>query len=188
MAKMILENGAPQDLGGRLPKEIKTYQRLDKLGVKYARVDHDVAETMELCKEIDGVLGASICKNLLLTNRQCTMFYLLLTPGDKRFKTKDLSAFLGVSRLSFADGRFMEELLDITPGSLSPLGLYNDLDRVVNLLIDDELKDAESIGMHPCINTSSIKVGMSDLLDRILPDTKHTYRFVTLPRYAEEEA
>lgn len=188
MAKMILEQGAPQDCEGRLSKEIKTYRRLDKLGVPYARVDHDAAETMELCREIDGVLGTSICKNLLLTNRQCTMFYLLLTPGDKRFKTKDLSAFLGVSRLSFADGRFMEELLDITPGSLSPLGLYNDLDRVVNLLIDDELKDAESIGMHPCINTSSIKVSMADLLDRILPDTKHTYRFVTLPRYAEEEA
>lgn len=188
MSELKLEHGAPTDLSGRLPKEAKTYQRLDALHISYDRVDHAAAETMELCREIDTVLGASICKNLLLANRQNTMFYLLLTPGDKRFKTKDLSAALGVSRLSFADGRFMEEFLDITPGSLSPLGLFNDLDRVVNVVIDDELKDAESIGMHPCINTSSLRIAMDDLLEKILPATKHTYRFVTLPRYTEEEA
>ena len=188
MAELKLEHGAPADVSGRLPKEIKTYQRLDALHIPYDRVDHEAAETMELCREIDAVLGAPICKNLLLANRQNTMFYLLLTPGDQRFKTKDLSAALGISRLSFADGRFMEEFLDITPGSLSALGLYNDLDRVVNVVIDDELKDAESIGMHPCINTSSLRISMSDLLEKILPATKHTYRFVTLPRYEEEEA
>ena len=187
MSDLKLETGAPADLSGRLQKEIKTYQRLDALHIPYDRVDHAPAETMELCAEIDKTLGAAICKNLLLTNRQCTMFYLLLTPGDKRFKTKDLSAALGVSRLSFADGRYMEEFLDITPGSLSPLGLYNDLDRVVNLVIDDELKDSEYIGMHPCINTSSLRIKTADLLERILPQTKHTYRFVTLPRYSEEE-
>ncbi len=187
MSELKLETGAPADLSGRLPKEIKTYERLKKLGISYERVDHAAAETMELCAEIDKTLGAAICKNLLLTNRQCTMFYLLLTPGDKKFKTKDLSAALGVSRLSFADGRYMEEFLDITPGSLSPLGLFNDLDRVVNLVIDDELKDSEYIGMHPCVNTSSLRIKTADLLDRILPATKHTYRFVTLPRYIEEE-
>ncbi len=187
MSELKLEYGAPADLNGRLPKEAKTYQRLDALHISYERIDHEAAETMELCRHIDEALGCAICKNLLLTNRQCTMFYLLLTPGDKRFKTKDLSAALGVSRLSFADGRYMEEFLDITPGSLSPLGLYNDLDRVVNLVIDDELKDAEFIGMHPCVNTSSLRIATADLLEKILPATKHTYRFVTLPRYEEEE-
>ncbi len=188
MSELKLEHGAPTDLCGRLPKEIKTYERLDALRIPYDRVDHAAAETMELCREIDAVLGASICKNLFLTNRQSTAFYLLLMPGDKRFKTRDLSAFLGVSRLSFADGRFMESLLDITPGSLSPLGLYNDLDRVVTILIDDELKGAESIGMHPCINTSSLRISMADLLNKILPDTGHSHRFVTLARYEEAEA
>jgi len=186
MSYLKLERGAPTDLLSRIPKEIKTYQRLDALHITYDRVDHAAAETMELCGQIDAVLGASICKNLFLTNRQSTAFYLLLMPGDKRFKTKDLSAFLGVSRLSFADGRFMEKLLDITPGSLSPLGLYNDHECAVSVLIDDELKDAESIGMHPCINTSSLRISMADLLEKILPDTKHTYRFVTLPRHEED--
>lgn len=187
MCELKLEKGAPTELSGRLSKEIKTYQRLDALRIFYERVDHEAAETMELCAKIDKVLGASICKNLLLTNRQCTMFYLLLTPGDKKFKTKDLSAALGVSRLSFADGHYMEEFLDITPGSLSVLGLYNDLDRVVNLVIDDELKDSEYIGMHPCVNTSSLRIKTKDLLERILPATKHSYRFVSLPRYVEDE-
>ena len=185
---MEIYNSRPENETGRLEKEIRSYDFLDGIGVKYTRVDHEAAETMELCREIDAVLGAAICKNLLLANRQNTMFYLLLTPGDKRFKTKDLSAALGVSRLSFADGRFMEEFLDITPGSLSALGLYNDLDRVVNVVIDDELKDSESIGMHPCINTSSLRISTKDLLEKILPATKHTYRFVTLPRYEEDEA
>ncbi|MBP3605853.1 MAG: prolyl-tRNA synthetase associated domain-containing protein [Clostridia bacterium] len=188
MEELKLEKGVPADLSGRIEKEIKTYKRLQALHIDFERVDHEAAETMEICRHIDETLGCATCKNLLLTNRQCTMFYLLLTPGDKRFKTKDLSAALGVSRLSFADGRFMEELLDITPGSLSPLGLYNDLDRAVNLVIDDELKGQEYIGMHPCINTSTLKIKAEDLLDRILPATKHTYRFVTLPRYEEEEA
>ena len=186
--QLQLHHGRPADCSGRLEKEIRSYDLLDQLGIDYYRLDHEPAMTMEICAAIDESLGGLICKNLLLCNRQCTSFYMLMMPGDKVFKTKDLSAALGISRLSFADGRFMEEFLDITPGSLSALGLYNDLDRVVNVVIDDELKDAESIGMHPCINTSSLRISMSDLLEKILPATKHTYRFVTLPRYEEEEA
>ena len=185
---MILENGRPHSAEGRLDKEMRAYDFLDSLGIEYGRIDHEAAMTMEVCEDIDRALHATICKNLFLCNRQATEFYLLLMPANKPFKTKFLSKELCVSRLSFADGRFMEELLDITPGSLSPLGLYNDLDRAVNLVIDDELKGQEYIGMHPCINTSTLKIKAEDLLDRILPATKHTYRFVTLPRYEEEEA
>ena len=115
---MKLENGRPLDPTGRLDKEIRCYDLLDRLGVEYQRIDHEAAMTMEACLAIDEALGATICKNLMLCNRQCTVFYLLLTPGDKVFKTSELSKKIGSSRLSFAKPEPMEEFLDITPGSL----------------------------------------------------------------------
>ena len=181
-----LELGRPQNAENRLKKEIRTYDFLDKLGIEYSRVDHEVTDTMEACAEIDLILGAPTCKNLFLTNRQRTMFYLLLIPSDKPFKTKDLSAQIGSARLSFAGGEDMERMLDITPGSLSVMGLINDIDRDVNLLIDEELLNNEYIGFHPCINTTTLKVKTKDLLEKIIPATSHTIKYVSLPRYEEE--
>ena len=161
------ELGRPQNAENRLKKEIRTYDFLDKLEIEYSRVDHEVTDTMEACAEIDLILGAPTCKNLFLTNRQRTMFYLLLIPSDKPFKTKDLSAQIGSARLSFAGGEDMERMLDITPGSLSVMGLINDIDRDVNLLIDEELLNNEYIGFHPCINTTTLKVKTKDLLEKL---------------------
>ena len=166
---MILEQGRPTDLDGRLAKEIRTYDFLDSLGISYGRIDHAPAETMEVCEEIDRVLGATICKNLFLCNRQETAFYLLMIPGDKVFKTKDLSAQINSSRLSFAPAQHMERLLDITPGSVSVLGLMNDHGHEVRLLIDADVLASEYVGCHPCINTSSIRLRTEELIQKILP-------------------
>ncbi len=175
-----LENGAPQDLSGRLEKEIKCYSLLDSLGIKYQRVDHSPAETMEACEEIDKILGCRICKNLFLCNRQQTSFYLLLISDSKVFKTKDISAQIGSSRLSFASAENMEKHLNITSGSVSVLGLMNDTDNAVQLLIDEDILKDESIGCHPCINTSSLKFKTNDLIEKIIPALKHSYITVKL--------
>ena len=177
---MILENGRPADYASRLPKEQRVYDLLDSLGVEYQRIDHEAAMTMEACAAIDEVLDTTICKNLLLCNRQCTQFYLLLIPGDKVFKTKDLSAQIGSSRLSFASGEAMEQLLDITPGSLSVLGLMNDPENKVSLLIDEDVLTGEFFGCHPCINTSSLRLRTRDLTEKIIPAMGHPPRTVTL--------
>ena len=177
---MNLENGRPANCAGRLDKEIRCYDLLDKLGMVYQRIDHEAAMTMEACAAVDEALGATICKNLLLCNRQCTDFYLLLMPGDKPFKTKELSKQIGSSRLSFAAGEYMEQFLDITPGSLSILGLMNDKDNKVQLLIDEDVLKGEYIGCHPCINTSSLRLRMSDLTDKIIPAMGHAPRTVRL--------
>ena len=179
---MQLSQGRPADLGGRLDKELRTYDFLDRLGISYGRVDHEAVMTMEACVAIDQVLGTTMCKNLLLCNRQCTDFYLLLLPGDKPFKTSVLSKQIGTSRLSFADGEYMERFLDITPGSLSVLGLMNDREHHVRLLIDRELLDSQMIGCHPCVNTASLSLSTRDLIDTILPATAHDYTVVDLPR------
>ena len=177
---MELVNGRPADCAGRLPKEIRCYDLLDRLGVSYQRIDRAAAMTMEACEEIDRVLDAVICKNLLLCNRQKTSFYLLMLPGEKHFKTSVLSKEIGSSRLSLASAEDMEELLDITPGSVSVLGLMNDREHRVELLMDADVGKGEYFGCHPCINTSSLRPKMSDLLDVILPAMEHAPRMVTL--------
>ena len=177
---MILQEGRPMDCAGRLDKEIRCYDFLDKLGVAYQRIDHAPAMTMEVCAAIDEVLDATICKNLLLCNRQCTSFYLLMIPGNKHFKTTELSHQIGSSRLSFAAPEYMEAFLDITPGSLSILGLMNDKDMKVQLLIDEDVLKGEYVGCHPCINTSSIRIKTADLEQKVIPAMGHAPRIVTL--------
>ena len=170
---MELYNGRPQNTEGRLEKEIRTYDFLDSLGVEYQRVDHEAAMTIEACEEIDKTLEISICKNLFLCNRQETSFYLLMMPGDKKFKTKDISAQNNSSRLSFGKPEYMEKFLDITPGSLSVLGLMNDKEQKVQLLIDEDVLKEPYIGCHPCINTSSLKIRTEDMMKKIIPEMKH---------------
>ena len=177
--------GRPADTTDRLPKEIRTYDLLDSLGITYTRADHDTLPTMEACQEVGKLLGIEICKNLFLRNTQKTAFYLLILPGRKKFKTAALSKQIGSARLSFAEPEFMEQYLNITPGSVSVLGLMNDPENKVRLLIDkDILKNHPYFGCHPCINTSSLKFRTEDLLNKILPAIHHNYTIVDLP-YAE---
>lgn len=177
---MILEKGRPENEVGRLEKEIRVYDFLDRLGVEYERIDHEEAMTMEACEEIDRVLDAQICKNLFLCNRQETDFYLLLIPADKPFKTKYLSAQIGSSRLSFAKPEYMEKYLDITPGSVSVLGLMNDREKKVQLLIDKDVLKSEYFGCHPCMNTTSMKFKMSDFTEKIILALGHEPKMVEL--------
>ena len=177
---MELVNGRPADCSGRLAKEIRVYDLLDSLNIAYQRIDHEATMTMEACAAVDEVLEATICKNLLLCNRQCTAFYLLMLPGDKVFKTSALSKQIGSSRLSFASAEYMEEYLDITPGSLSVMGLMNDQDHHVELLMDEDVLKGEYIGCHPCINTASLRLKTADLMEKVIPAMGHAPRMVQL--------
>ena len=177
---MELQKGRPMDTTGRLAKETRTYDLLDRLGIEYNRIDHTPAMTMEVCQEIDKTLQAVICKNLFLCNRQETAFYLLMIPDTKVFHTKDLSAQIGSARLSFAKAEYMQQLLDITPGSVSVLGLMNDTAHKVQLLIDEDVLASEYVGCHPCINTSSLRLKTRDLVEKILPAMQHDFMKVKL--------
>ena len=169
---MQLQNGRPTDTTGRLDKEIRTYDFLDKLGIEYQRIDHEAAFTMEVCEEID--------KNLFLCNRQKTDFHLLMIPGDKTFKTKELSHQIGSARLSFASPQDMEKYLDITPGSVSVMGLMNDHDNAVRLLVDEDVLKGEWVGCHPCINTSSLRIKTKDMFGPVIKAMHHDMTVVKL--------
>ena len=181
-----LEPGSPADYSGRIDAEQRCYQLLDSLGVEYFRVDHAHADTMEECREVEKTLDALICKNLFLCNRQQTDFYLLMIPGDKAFKTKDLSKQIGSSRLSFAGAEHMESLLGVTPGSVTVLGLMNDKEKKVRLLVDEDVLACDWVGCHPCINTSSIKLRGSDLFGTVLKAMEHEMTVVHLDPPQEE--
>lgn len=182
MAEYKLVKGRPESDEGRLAKEIRCYDCLDRLGMEYWRTDHPDAQayTMEACKEIDAVLGATVCKNLFLTNRQHTQFYLLMMPGEKVFKTKELSSQIGSARLSFGTPEEMEELIDCAPGSASVLGLMNDRDNRVRLLVDRDILGGEFLGAHPCINTSSLKLRTKEIVEKFLPAVHHEMTVVEL--------
>ena len=168
---MELHRGSPQTAEGRSDTEMRAYAFLDRLGIEYYRTDHpdEPATTMEVCARVDAVLDVRICKNLFLCNRRETDFYLLVMPGDKAFRTKHLSHQLGVSRLSFAPETYMREFLDIAPGSVSVLGLMNDHGHRVTLAIDEDVLKEERFGCHPCVNTSSIRFRMEDLMNTVIP-------------------
>ena len=163
----ILHHGRPAER--REEKEERCYALLDDLGLSYERADHEHADTIEACHAVERVLGCEICKNLLLM------------PGEKPFKTRILSKQIGTARLSFASAEQMLEHLGVTPGSVSVLGLLNDKEKKVHLLIYRDLLSQPFIGMHPCLNSSTLKIACGDLMDRILPALGVEPRIVDLP-------
>ena len=173
---MELVTGRPQDK--RIDKEERVYDLLDQLNIDYQRLDHQEANTMEVCLEIEKNLKSTICKNLFLVNSNKSQYYLLMLKENKKFKTKMISKQINSSRLSFGSDEKMHEYLDITPGSVSVLGLMNDVKNNVQLLMDQDLLEDEYLGCHPCINTSSLKIKMKDVFDKILPAINHQAIFV----------
>lgn len=178
---MELVKGRPTDCSGRLDREVRVYDLLDELGIEYERTDHEEANTMEKCNEIDKILDTIICKNLFLCNRQQTEFYLLMMPGDKPFKTKYITKQLGCSRLSFAPSEKMLEYLDIKPGAVSIMGLMNDKVNKIQLVIDKPVVESETLGCHPCVCTSSLKFKTKDIVEKFLPAVHHEPIIVDLP-------
>ena len=196
--KLTIYKGRPGNITGRQEREVRVYDLLDSIGVDYDRLDHAPAMTMEVCDAVNAAFGrmtleefkaedsndrtkhAIICKNLFLCNRQNTKFYLLMIPGDKKFLTKNLSAQINSARLSFAGEEDMLKFLDVTPGSVSVLGLMNDHGHIVQLLIDSDVLQSEYVGCHPCINTSSLRMKTKDLMEKVIPALQHEPVIVNL--------
>lgn len=177
-------HGRPTDGGNRTAAETEVYDLLDRTGIEYTTLCHPAAFTMEECEKVREAIGAPVFKNLFLTNRQQTQFYLLMIPAGKPFKTKYLSSQLGCARLSFAPAGALAELLHTAPGAVSPMGLVHDRERRVRLIVDRDLSAAGRYACHPCVNTASVALSLDDLLEKVVPATGHAFAWVGLP--AEE--
>ena len=177
---MELFSGRPLDVSDRTEREIRVYDFLDELDICYRRLDHAPAfgSEVELCREIEESLGARICKNLFLANRQRTKFYMLMIPEHKVFRSSDISKQAGSSRLHFAEAEYMEALIGCSPGSASVMGLINDTEHKVQLLVDEDVIKSEYVGCHPCINTSSLRIKYEDIFDKFVKATGHDFIIV----------
>ena len=180
--ELILERGRPESNEGRQEREIRCYDLLDSLGIDFYRVDHAEAHTMEDCAAADKLLGddTAICKNLFLRNSKGDQYFLLMLPGEKHVKTKEVAKQIGSTRLSFGEGEKMEEFLDIHPGAVSVMGLMNDKENRVQLLMDEDVLKLPFVGCHPCMSTSSIKLSTDDLMEKFLPAVSHDVKMVTI--------
>lgn len=179
---MEVYRNKPIDISERCDKEVAVYDMLDRLNIEYERVDHDAIKNMDGFREIDKVLNVKMCKNLFLTTANKKNFYLFLMPGNKKFVTKVFSKLVGASRLSFAKEELMERYLNTSPGSASILGLMNDIDKKVKLVIDSDVYNSEFIGCHPLVNTSSLKIKTSDIVEKFLKETGHDVLVVDIEK------
>ncbi len=169
---------APEDKRSKI--EMDTFKTLKKLNIPFTRVDNDVAHTMEECVEIDKAMDVTVWKNIFLCNQKKSSFFLLVMPPDKELDTKILEEKIGVSKLSFATEDKMMEHLGSTPGSASIMGLMNDLDDYVQLLVDKEVAETEYYGCNVGVNTTHIKVPTKLLLEKFVPHTYHRVKIVEL--------
>ena len=182
MDQTMIYQGRPTDNNeNREYAETAVYDLLDSVGVEYKTLCHPAAFTMEECEAVRKAIGAPVFKNLFLTNKQKTLFFLLMIPADKPFKTKYLSSQLGCARLSFASSEDMKKMLNISPGAVSPMGLIHDKDCKVRLIVDSDLSGACLYACHPCVNTASVALSLTDLLEKVVPATFHSYTWVSLP-------
>lgn len=178
---MNITKGRPVGFETRSETERVIFDRLCELGIDFDTVDHEAAATMEVCDEIAAEIGCAIFKNLFLCNRQQSQFYLVLIPADKPFKTKYISSQLGCARLSFGSPVMMERLLGVSPGAVTPLGLVNDTERRIRVAVDRDLLSCAMAGCHPGVNTSTVRLALTDLLERYIPSTGHDVTLVDLP-------
>ena len=156
---------APQDERGAL--ETKTYQELERLNIKYERVDNDTVEAMEECVEISKKLGAEIRKTIVVCNRQKTQFFLVILPANKRFDSKLFAAMMHTARVSFA-----------SPASV--MGILNDPEGKVKVVIDKAVADAEWFACNPGANTSHLRFKTKQLINNFLPAEKHKPEIIML--------
>lgn len=180
MELYAVEKGKPNNFFSRTDSEKKTYELLEKLGIEFSRADHDPASTVDECGTVDRALEVEMCKNLFLCNRQKTDFYLVMMKGEKHFSSKDFAHKMGIARVSFADENYLREYLDVYPGAVTVLGLANDSEHKVKLVIDKDVAEAEYVGCHPCVNTSSLKIKSKDIFEKLLPYTGHSATILEL--------
>ena len=141
-------------------------------------MDTDEAITMEDCVAIEEKLDMKMVKTLFLCNRQQTSFYLFVTCGDKPFRSKEFSAALGVSRLSFTPAEKMDEMLGTKIGAATVFSALLDNAKDVQFVFDKEVLKEEYYGCSDGTTTGYMKIKTEDVLHKFMPFTKHTVLFV----------
>lgn len=159
----------------KTPLQKMTYKFLSENEIEFSRVENDEAVTMEDCIEIDKALEMKTVKTLFLCNRQKTNFYLFVTAGDKTFVTKDFSAALGISRVSFASAEMLDEIIGTKVGATTIFGVLREEAKNVQVVLDRAVVEDEFYGCSDGTTTGYMKLKTKDILEKLLPYSKHDY-------------
>ena len=143
-------------------KEQKVYEVLESLEVSYVRHEHPPVFTVEEAEKHWKDITGAHCKNLFLRNKKGNRHYLVVLESTKRADLKSLEKQLGEDRLSFASPERLMRYLGLDTGAVSPFGLLNDSQKEVQVIIDQDLQEAETINFHPNVNTATIGLSFSD--------------------------
>jgi Ala-tRNA(Pro) deacylase len=143
--------------------EQEVYDVLDKLDIPYRRYEHEAVYTIKELDNQDIDFHGEHCKNLFVRNRKGNVHYLIVVEGSKRVDLKKISEQIGSTPLSFASEERLYKHLELKPGSVTPMGLINDRDKKVIVVIDKDLMSLDSIGVHPNVNTATITLSYENL-------------------------
>lgn len=147
------------------------YKILDKLDIKYDEIEHDAVYTVEEANKIEFMIEGIGCKNLFLTDKN--KYFLYVLKDDKRADLRELANYLNVLRLSFGNEDKLMELLGLTKGSVTPLGIINDKYNKVTIILDKDLVGCKLL-CHPNINTKTMNIEYDDLI-KLIEYTEHKY-------------
>ena len=178
--ELIVKQGRPEDFDKRPEKEQRVYEFLDELGIDYLYLDHQEEFSMGDAADADEAIGVVGAKNVFLRDKKRRNYFLILVNGTKRIDLKPISELTGIKKLTFCHEDDLDEVLGLTPGAVTPLGLLNDPEGRVQLIIDESLQDEELFAMHPCVNTVTIRMSNQDFMNTVIPAMGHEPIFVAV--------
>lgn len=145
----------------------EVYELLNSKNIKYEIQEHEAIYNMEELSKIDLLYPESDAKNIFVRDDKKSNYYLITIKGSKKVDLKNFKDKYNTRRLSFSSSEDLLNILNLTPGSVTPIGLLNDKDLKVKFYIDKELIDMNMIGVHPNDNTATIWLKTSDLIGLI---------------------
>ena len=147
-----------------MDKKEKVLKKLDELNIHYKLIDHPAVYTIDTMDELHLNKNGHIVKNLFLKNSNGKKHYLVVLKGDKKADLKSIKSQINSTALSFASEERLEKYLGLSKGAVTPLGIINDEEHLVNIVLDEDLKNEKIIGVHPNVNTATVFITFDDLL------------------------
>lgn len=159
--------------------EQNVYSILNLLKIKYTRYEHKPIYTVNEAKNLDILISGKKCKNLFLRNAKGDVHYIVILEENKKIDLKLLAKQIESTRLSFASEESLYKYLKLAPGSVTPFGIVNDINREVIILIDRDLVNEGLVNFHPNVNTATIGISYMDF-EKFIEWHKNKFYYVDI--------
>ena len=158
----------------------KVLNKLNELSINYKEIEHIPVYTIEDMDNLGNIFdNAKICKNLFVRDQKGKRHFLVVLPEEKRAPLSDIAEKIGSTKLSFASEERLMKYLKLEPGSVTPLSVINDETNEVEVVFDEELKKEKLLGVHPCVNTSTILL-TPDELEKYIKSNNNKLKYIKI--------